>query len=74
VSDGEKPTPTNLHVIARQPDEEMKAAFAGMARTWAIMAQHADEMARARKTMFDAYVKAGFTPAQALELAKSLMI
>jgi len=43
-----------------------------MVDTYMHMAEHASDIAYARKAMYDAYVAEGFPPLMALELCKGL--
>jgi hypothetical protein len=42
-----------------------------MARMWGEMARHANNIAHAKRTLFQAYVAEGFSEAQAMELVKN---
>lgn len=55
-------------------DMKMSAAFAGMTTLYRTMRDNADEIARTRKAMFDAYVRAGFDEGRALELVKGSLL
>lgn len=58
-----------------QPDpDEMGAGFEKMKRLWINMRKNADEIAKTKRRMFDAYRKAGFSEGDALELVKSLAL
>ena len=50
---------------------EIEKAFQSMAQMWPVMAEHAPQIASHRFIMFGAYIRAGFTEHQALELCKS---
>ena len=69
----EKPDdpPTNVRAVPQQERDELRAAWSSMMRTMAVMAENASAIARHRKKMFDAYVAAGFTEPQAIDLCKS---
>lgn len=56
------------------PTAEEKAIedFAALARMMKAMSEHAEEIAKSRRALFLAYVKEGFTEAQALELCTKL--
>lgn len=53
---------------------EMRAALEQMKRSLPIYREHAVTLAKIRKASFDAHIAEGFTPAQALELCKSMML
>jgi hypothetical protein len=71
---GEPRDPPRLDVVPNAERDEIIAAFSQSSRFWAIMAEHADQLARTRKKLFDAYIKAGFARSEALELVKTLGI
>lgn len=50
----------------------MKEAIAALVESFGTMAKHAHDIAYARRTMYEAYVSEGFSPAEALELCKVL--
>lgn len=54
--------------------DDLLAALENLVRTWSTLASYAEQIAAHRKTMFDAYLKAGFTEAQAIEMAKSTLL
>lgn len=66
--------PPRLGVIPNAERDELMAAFSQTARFWTVLAEHADEIARTRKRLFDAHVKAGFAKSEALELVKTIAI
>lgn len=45
-----------------------------MVDTYMLMAQHASDIAYAKRVMFDAYILEGFSPEMALELCKGAMV
>ena len=53
------------------PRQDVAASARALAEVWANLAQHAAQIANARRVMFLAYVAEGFTEAQALELVKA---
>lgn len=53
------------------PRQDMLAAAKALADAWVNLAEHASELANARRVVFLAYVAEGFTEAQALELVKA---
>lgn len=52
--------------------DQLLAGLAQLSRVWLAVVERADEIAGARKAMFDAYVRQGFTEAQALQLCRDL--
>jgi hypothetical protein len=54
--------------------EEREDAFTSLLTLMNMQCEHAHDIARHRRTMFLAYMQAGFTEGQALELAKSCSI
>lgn len=52
--------------------DALKAAFAELGRMLPEIAANAATIARARRDLFNAYVAAGFTEPQALELCRSI--
>jgi len=38
--------------------------------TWERLAEHASDIAYARRSLYEAYIAEGFTPSQALDLCK----
>jgi hypothetical protein len=55
--------------------DKVAAEFENITRVWKSMADQASQLAKTRKALFDAYVKEGFTEAQALDLIRgSLML
>ena len=51
--------------------DEVKAAFEKLVRDMPVTIKHIALMAQLRKAAYDACLKEGFTPEQALELSKS---
>lgn len=64
----------NVTPLPNAERDELLGALDQMSRVWKAMALRSDEIAAARKTMFDAYQRQGFSDAQALELCKSMTI
>lgn len=62
----------NIHEIPNLERNETAAAFAQFARMLPELAANAATIARARRDLFNAYVAAGFTEPQALELCQSI--
>ena len=73
MSDSPGPGSTpNVTVLPNIERDAIAAGFAEAVRLWAAMAEHAEPIARHKRTMFRAYVAAGFTNAEALELVKGI--
>lgn len=60
----------NIRQIPTKPDE-FAAAIEGMRRNLDNFIEHAKLTAAIKRAYFDALVKEGFTPEQALELTKA---
>ncbi|URA06942.1 hypothetical protein Pfeifenkraut_BL30045 [Xanthomonas phage Pfeifenkraut] len=60
----------NIRQIPTKPDE-FAAAIEGMKRNLDNFVEHAKVVAAIKRAYFDELVKQGFTPEQALELAKA---
>lgn len=60
----------NIRQIPTKPDE-FAAAIEGIRRNLDNLIEHAKLIAAIKRAYFDALVKEGFTPEQALELTKA---
>lgn len=63
--------PENLRVLTTQLDE-FRASAEQMRRAMREMCNLAEDMAKTRKTLFDAYVAEGFTAEQAFIMCQKL--
>lgn len=50
----------------------VEEAVQQVVETWERMAEHASDIAYARRCLYEAYIFEGFTPSQALELCKGI--
>lgn len=66
------PAIDNIREIPNLERNETAAAFAQFARMLPELAANAATIARARRDLFNAYLAAGFTEPQALELCRSI--
>lgn len=55
-------------------EDELRGSIEAAKRIIPLLAEQAETIARARKLMFDAHVKVGFTEAQAIDLCKSFSL
>lgn len=62
----------NIREIPNLERDAIKGAFAEFARMLPELAANAATIARARRDLFNAYLAAGFTEPQALELCRSI--
>lgn len=63
-----------ISVINFEDKDEMKAGLEQMKRSLPTWVEYMDVIAKIRKASYDAHIKQGFTPGQALELCKSTML
>lgn len=63
-----------MKVVGIGDKDEMRAALEQMKRSLPVYKEHAGILAKIRKASYDAHIAEGFTPAQALELCKSMML
>ncbi|WP_129792606.1 hypothetical protein [Sphingosinicella sp. CPCC 101087] len=74
--ESKKPNLAGIQALlgAQQADaEKFRQAIEELVRMWRLFAELAPEIASHRRLMFQAYVDAGFSEAQALELCKAPM-
>ncbi len=64
---------TDLTTIPGSEDD-LRGAIEQMKRSLPLMAEVAPEIAALRWKLYNAHIEAGFTPAQALELSKSITL
>lgn len=64
----------NIKEIPNTERDQLLAGLAQLSRVWSAIVERADEIAAARKAMFDAYVRQGFTESQALDLCRGLKL
>lgn len=60
--------------VIQTAKDETAGAFEAILRVWEGQRKNAREIARTRRALFVAYVDAGFTEPQALELCKALSL
>lgn len=53
-----------------KPQMTVEEAVRQAVETWERLAEHASDIAYARRCLYQAYIAEGFTPSQALELCK----
>lgn len=52
--------------------EQIQATVATLATTWLQLAEKANDIAYARRKLYESYILEGFTPQEALELCKGI--
>lgn len=65
---------SNITEIPNPERDEIAASLEQAARVWRLIADKADDIAVARRALFTAYCRQGFTEAQTLELCKALTL
>ena len=65
---------SNIKSINLGDKDKMRAAVEEMKRSLPTWLEHAELTAKIRRASYDAHIKEGFTPAEALELCKSLLL
>ena len=65
---------SNKFTVVPGSEDGLRADIESMKRTLPILAELGPQIASIRKALFDSYVEAGFSEAQALELCKNLII
>ena len=58
----------SVQPVATIPKDDMRAEIEKMKRAVPILMEYAELIAQIRKAGYDAYIKQGFTPEQALQL------
>ena len=54
--------------------DKLLGDFENIRRYWIAIAEHAVQIAKTRRALYEAYLKEGFTEAQALELVKGSLV
>jgi hypothetical protein len=55
-----------------KPEVSIEEAARSLAELWANVAEYSSDIAYAKRSMYQAYLYEGFTPAEALELCKTI--
>jgi len=63
-----------IKLIEFESKDEMRASLEQLKRGLSVFTEYAVIVAEVRKASYDAHIKQGFTPVQALELCKSMGI
>lgn len=72
MSDEPPEEPRVVHIPTAM--DKMASDFSVILRLWIQVRENAREIAKTRKALYDAYIAEGFSPAEALELSKSLAL